>query len=85
MIIPFWILLIPACIIVALVVIFALINLLQVYRFGFFSVTALVAFAVFAALASVVVFQTLGAISGVDWSAPLFSPHFGTSTDIINF
>lgn len=81
MIIPLWVLLVPAAIIVFLVVAFALINLLQVYRFGFFSVTALVAFLLFVGVAGVVSLQTFGALNGVDWTAPLLSTHIGTASD----
>jgi len=84
MIIPLWVLLIPAAIIVALVIIFALINLLQLHRFGFFNRTAFVAFVIFVTLAGVVFMQTVGALEGVDWNAPLLTLRIGTSSDIIS-
>lgn len=83
MIIPLWILLVPAAIIVVLSIVFALVNLLQIVRFGFLSGTAIVAFCIFLGVASIIALQTWGALVGVDWNQPLIGTQWGTAADIL--
>ena len=75
--IPFAILLIPAGLIVLLTVIFLLINIVQLNRFGFFGIAAFLALLLFLVATGIIGMQTLRAAQGVDWSAPLFTFNFG--------
>ncbi len=76
MVIPLWVLLVPVGLIVLLVAAFAGINVVQVHRFGFLSIVALLVLLLFLAVAGLIAFQTLQALPGVDWNAPLFTFRF---------